>query len=60
MPVQWTKAKSAVGAGFDGISIIRQYPPNYPAEIIVSLSFYLESVPKKFRLSDKLQKVLGI
>ena len=59
VPVQWTKAKSAVGSSLDGITIERNFPPASDS-VQASLSFFIENTPKKFRLSEPLQHVLGL
>jgi len=58
LPVQWTKSKTAQDAAFEGISIVRKYPP--ADQVTANISFYLDHSPHRFRLSDSLQKVLGI
>lgn len=58
MPVQWTKSKNAQDATFEGIVIQRKYPP--VDQVTANISFYLDHAPHRFRLSEGLQKVLGI
>ena len=58
MPVQWTKSKNAQDATFEGVVIQRKYPP--VDQVTANISFYLDHAPNRFRLSESLQKVLGI
>ena len=58
LPVQWTKAKTAQDAAFEGIAIERKYPGG--DQVTANISFYLDHSPRRFRLSEGLQRVLGI
>lgn len=58
MPVQWNKSKTAQDGAFEAIAIERKYPPN--DHVTANISFYLDHTPHRFRLSDSLQRVLGI
>lgn len=61
-PVEWVKAKHG-NSGFDCIDIVRPYPQDFNPEeqtLQITIKMHIEESPKRFALSDALQKVLGI
>jgi SWI/SNF-related matrix-associated actin-dependent regulator of chromatin subfamily D len=58
LPVEWIKASCKAGATYDCIQIAREWPETKNLHLKVKL--WLDHSPRRFTLSEKLQKVLGM
>mmetsp|Transcript_38516 Transcript_38516/g.28362 ORF Transcript_38516/g.28362 Transcript_38516/m.28362 type:complete len:147 (+) Transcript_38516:252-692(+) len=57
-PVEWIKAKADT-SNFDALEVVRKVKESQKS-LGVSIRLYLESNPKKYRLSPELADILGI